>query len=257
MVIYKITNQINGKIYIGQTIEYEERIRHHKQTPFRKASRDYNKPLYKAIRKYGVDNFKFEIIDTAETIEELNEKEIRYIEEYDCLIDTGKGYNLETGGGNGHKSEHTKKKIGDAQRGELNHSYGKRASESWHAKQVINITTGKTYPSMIDCAIAEYGDRKYMKNISAVCSPTSNKQSFRGNVYRKFDANGNIIEKITKPLENIHNVAIIECNSGQIYNSFEEASRELGIATGRIRDRVYGRVKPKPDEPYLFELYVS
>ena len=79
IVIYKITNLINHKIYIGQTIEYEERIRHHKQTAFRENSKEKDRPLYRAIRKYGLDNFKFEIIDKADSIEELNEKEIYYI----------------------------------------------------------------------------------------------------------------------------------------------------------------------------------
>lgn len=123
-VIYKITNLINNKIYIGQTTNVKERFRHHKQAPFRKGSRDYNKPLYRAIRKYGLDNFSFEIIDkSATSIDELNAKEINYIKLFDSIIDSGHGYNLESGGNNGLKSEYTKKKyqklIKDTEAGRL------------------------------------------------------------------------------------------------------------------------------------------
>lgn len=157
IVIYKITNLINHKIYIGQTIEYEERIRHHKQTAFRENSKEKDRPLYRAIRKYGLDNFKFEIIDKADSIEELNEKEIYYINKYDSCVDNEKGYNLDKGGKNGRKSEETKRKIGDAQMGELNHAYGKRGGDCHNAKKIKNMTTGKIYASMLDCAVEEYG----------------------------------------------------------------------------------------------------
>jgi len=44
--IYKITNKINNKTYIGQSIEIEERIKEHKRIPFRSTSPAYNYPLY-------------------------------------------------------------------------------------------------------------------------------------------------------------------------------------------------------------------
>ena len=63
--IYKITNKINGKVYVGQTIKnYEERFRQHRL--------NYNKEyfsqivLYKAFKKYGIENFSFEMIEEVE-----------------------------------------------------------------------------------------------------------------------------------------------------------------------------------------------
>ena len=112
-MIYKITNLVNNKIYIGQTVNYDERVRHHKQIAFRENSKERDKPLYRAIRKYGVDNFKFEIIDEASNIDELNAKEIYWIAYYDCCVDGNKGYNLDKGGKNGLKSEETKRKISE------------------------------------------------------------------------------------------------------------------------------------------------
>ena len=62
--IYKITNKLNNKSYIGQTIDIERRWRSHKTEPFNPNSDAYNTLFYRAIRKYGIDSFIFEIIDT-------------------------------------------------------------------------------------------------------------------------------------------------------------------------------------------------
>lgn len=94
--IYKITNLINQKSYIGQSIDIENRLKNHKKHAFTSNTKDkeYNKPLYCAIRKYGVDNFSYEILEEC-TIVELNNKEIFYIELYDTY---NKGYNCNRGG---------------------------------------------------------------------------------------------------------------------------------------------------------------
>ena len=89
MVIYKITNQINGKIYIGQTVRaLEERMRQHK--------RNSKTAIDRALHKYGAENFSVEVIDTAETPEELNAKEIAWIASYNSMAPNG--YNLCKGG---------------------------------------------------------------------------------------------------------------------------------------------------------------
>ena len=95
--IYKLTNQINNKIYIGQTYRsVEERWREHQSHD----NTGYT-PLSRAIAKYGWNNFTKEIIDTAISQEEANEKETYWIEYYHCSIAAyGKesGYNVTTGG---------------------------------------------------------------------------------------------------------------------------------------------------------------
>ena len=88
--IYKTTNNINQKIYIGkhQSSEYDPKYF------------GSGKILRRAIEKYGLDNFSNEIIDMADTDEELNEKEKYYIEYYKSLY--GKDcYNLANGGDGG------------------------------------------------------------------------------------------------------------------------------------------------------------
>lgn len=86
--IYKITNKVNGKSYIGQTrytIEFRWRQHLHKKD---------NTYFHNAIRKYGADNFIIEKLEEC-NIEDLNEKEIYYIAKYNTFKD---GYNLTIGG---------------------------------------------------------------------------------------------------------------------------------------------------------------
>lgn len=92
--IYKITNQINGHSYIGQSIFIEDRWRQEKGRAFKEDSSEYDKTLSKAFRKYGLENFIFEILEECEP-SELDEKEIYYISFYDTYFN---GYNETTGG---------------------------------------------------------------------------------------------------------------------------------------------------------------
>ena len=97
MLIYKITNKINGKCYIGQTIKSgEERWKEHQYHAFGTHINDKNKALYQAIRKYGIDNFYFEVIqDNIETFEKLDKAEIYWIDYYNSFVE---GYNSTFGG---------------------------------------------------------------------------------------------------------------------------------------------------------------
>ena len=94
MIIYKVTNKVNGKIYIGQTIRtLEQRKWQHLDC----ARNGVKTHFYNAIRKYGEENFVFEIIDEASSIVELNELERYYIAKFNCVED---GYNMVDGGNN-------------------------------------------------------------------------------------------------------------------------------------------------------------
>ena len=87
--IYKITNKVNGKVYIGQSDNIERRWKNHKKDAFWSNGHVYNYPLYRAMRKYGLDNFLFEILEECKK-EELNQKEVSYIAQYDSFHN---GYN--------------------------------------------------------------------------------------------------------------------------------------------------------------------
>ena len=94
--IYKITNKTNGKVYIGLSTQIEKRWISHRNSPFNPKDKDYESPLYRAIRKYGLENFTFDVLEECQ-ICELSEKEIYYISLYDAN-NRDKGYNRDSGG---------------------------------------------------------------------------------------------------------------------------------------------------------------
>lgn len=94
--IYKITNQINGKCYIGQSINIKQRWRAHKTKAFSPSNSQYECPLYRAIRKYGLENFSFEVLEECPA-EELNQKEQQNVSFFQSN-NPSFGYNLTPGG---------------------------------------------------------------------------------------------------------------------------------------------------------------
>lgn len=95
--IYKFVNKINKKIYIGQSTNLEERYKSHKRNYNNPNSSGFNTHFYNALRKYGFDNFDYEIIIQSESFskEELNELEIYFIKKFDSF---NSGYNMNIGG---------------------------------------------------------------------------------------------------------------------------------------------------------------
>ena len=89
IAIYKITNTVNGKVYIGQGVDPKKRFRQHC------FGKNKNAAIYKAIVKYGKENFLFEVIDWCDSKEESDQKEISYIAKFDSFLS---GYNLTPGG---------------------------------------------------------------------------------------------------------------------------------------------------------------
>lgn len=92
--IYKITNLINGASYIGQSINIEKRWSDEKVKAFNQNDPSYKSNLSKAFRKYGIENFQFEILELCQ-VKELDEKEKYYIKFHNTYYD---GYNSTTGG---------------------------------------------------------------------------------------------------------------------------------------------------------------
>lgn len=89
--IYQITNQINGKIYIGKTeFSIEKRFKEHCDDAYREAKE--KRPLYAAMRKYGIENFQIELLEETDNPEE---REIYWIEQKQSFKN---GYNATMGG---------------------------------------------------------------------------------------------------------------------------------------------------------------
>ena len=153
MWIYKITNIINNKIYIGQTIRpIEARFRRHINDAI---NNKLDTHFARAIRKYGAENFVCKVIDTATNQDELNKKERYWIQYYNSVKD---GYNetdaINKCGGNTYQSkteeemEVIKEKIRQTKMGNKNPMARKIKR--------INIITNEIeiFDTIIECAKA-------------------------------------------------------------------------------------------------------
>lgn len=142
MIIYKVTNLINNKIYIGKTVQtLSLRKNGHKSSAINHKDNSY---FHKAIRKYGIENFKWEEIDYSESEADLNEKEKYWILEYSKICKT---YNL-TKGGEGvsglRHSEDSKLKMSQNMKGRRPWNTGLKHSEESKLK-MSNSRRGITF----------------------------------------------------------------------------------------------------------------
>lgn len=155
-MIYKITNNATGDIYIGYSHNFIKRWYFHK----RNANKGVNTFLYRAMRKYGVDSFKIELLEECDNA--LNEQREKY-----WISTLQPHYNMTEGGDGGRTSDSLNYKAGMAARsmkGANNPNYGK--------KGILSPKYGK-----------KYGTKP---NISEAKKKTL--QCSNGNVFRGFDA---------------------------------------------------------------------
>lgn len=92
--IYKITNKINNNCYIGLSVDIERRWKDHISRSCDSGNKEYDKVLYQAFRKYGIENFSFEVLEEC-LPKELKEKEKYWIAYFDSFHH---GYNCTQGG---------------------------------------------------------------------------------------------------------------------------------------------------------------
>ncbi len=144
---YIITNLVNGKLYVGKTNNPEKRWTLHKNYA-KNTSLDpkFNYPIYKGIRKYGIINFTFEVIECFGTESEALESEkgwIMYLRSFGIAL-----YNITDGGegtsGHIHSTE-TKEKISKSNKGKKNRLGLINSTE--HNANISAALKGKEYSS--------------------------------------------------------------------------------------------------------------
>lgn len=123
-VIYKITNNVNNKVYIGQTtVGFQRRYKDGKWW-----RSTYNTELRKDVELYGLENFEvIEVFDCAMNKDELNRLEEYWILHYGSIY-PDKGYNKTYGGNNGRPTDETRKRCSQSRslRNRINKSKGQR-----------------------------------------------------------------------------------------------------------------------------------
>ena len=107
MIIYKVTNTTNGKVYIGKT---EMTLSHRWQRHLQLARNKINRYFYDAINHYGADRFTIEAIERCSTIDQLNEREKFWIKHHQST-DKLFGYNMQEGGTGGRHSREIIERI--------------------------------------------------------------------------------------------------------------------------------------------------
>lgn len=216
-VVYCYVNLINGKRYVGQTMQKlkTRHANHMYETKNSERKYGYYSHFHCAIRKYGLENFKLEIIHFAETLSELNYFEIFYIK-YFNTTNRNLGYNTASGGSNGWscagKTEEELMEIRKKQsvalsgvnnpcygrKGENHPAFGYKHTEEFREKQSESMI-GEKNPMFGVCGSLHHSSKKI----------------------KQYDLNGKLIK---------------------IWSSIAEIERELGLAVGSISYACSGRL---------------
>lgn len=239
-LIYAITNLINNKKYVGQTRKeinkrWSQHLSDRRYTP--------DRPLYKEMNEYGVDNFKIRILEECD-VDKLNEREVWWIESLDSC---NNGYNRTIGGSRQSEcTEETKNKISEALKDlPRNPTWNNNVSESlkkkfergekWgffatgnpnreHHKRKLKATNIETnevfeFDSMREASIKIKGNNKYTGNISRA---VKNNGSAYGYKWEKID---------TRP--NMYPVVGYDKKTGELVYEFESANKAQVTIRGK------------------------
>ena len=224
-VIYRVTNQVNGKIYIGKTSNFEKRKREHLYDI------DDGLPFHSALIKYGIENFIWEIIDESQDEDEINQKEIFWIKELNSCIHfpNSNGYNITLGGEGG---------------------------TSWNSSPVVQFDLNGNYieqfPSSSAASYHTGADRKGISDCA------SGKQKISGGYQWRYrdECDSKHIEPYRKP-ESSRNKAVVQIGlNGEYINRFpsiSKASESTGINRTGIVSCVTGRAELAGKYQWVYE----
>lgn len=175
--IYKITNDINDKVYVGKTkISIERRFSQHCRE--RKKERCRNRPLYIAMNKYGVEHFHVELIEETDNPEE---REMYWIDFYNSYH---YGYNA-TRGGDG-KCHVDKKLVVDTY---------KRVKNQKQTAKILNISADTVRKILNSLNVKKLTSSEILRK---KCGISVNQYDLEGHFLRKFDTVGDAVLYLNK-----------------------------------------------------------
>lgn len=217
MYIYKITNVINNKVYIGQTVDFTRRVAQHKLWA-RKMYKEYS--LYVDMDSYGIHNFTFDIVQECDDLDAnaVEKSLIQELKSYEPEI----GYN-ENIGDIGHKFKpHTLKKMSETQVGDKNHMYNMRGNKNSRSKSVVCTTTGEHFESVM--LASEYYSIPF-SCIARVCR--GERKTTGGLAFEYINRPDYVSHKAERQPKVVHNT--YEIISGKCFNGYHIACREYNI----------------------------
>lgn len=212
--VYKITNKINGKAYIGSSVRVKQRWQAEKNAAFNPDHPSYNYPLQCAFRKYGIENFVFEILkEDFSCAEEMENYERDMILYYDTFIE---GYN---------QTLYTHCALHDPQIKQKHiEKYGRRCA--WVDKQnnIIEI-----YNSLQEAGRVHFGEN-FGSTVKKICDGGTWSQNDK--LFRYIDQNNNIIpieHKTRKRRKEIIGISIEDPSNILYASSILEASQKYNL----------------------------
>lgn len=222
--IYKYTNKINNKVYIGQSTNITRRIAEHNRRAFTEENHEFHSLLSKALRKYGLDNFTIEVIEECSK-EELDEKEKFYIAQYNSC-NTNYGYNLQLGGNSN---------LGGI--GKL--TFEELESLTWELKNTdipqkeLAIKYGITNQSVSDINVGKY----HTRDINYPIRPRGVKLYCKkcGNPIAKNNQSGLCIECMRLSQRKAERPSALVLAQEIVNTSFAAVSRKYGVTDNAIR----------------------
>lgn len=203
MVIYKVTNKENGKVYIGKTSrELKQRLWAH----YKSVRSGSETNFHNALRKYPKDSFQWEVIATTDNNDELNQLEVQFIKEYDSFKS---GYNMTEGGDGGFTY-----KKGTEMYDRIKHKLGK-----WK-----NGNPGAT-PEAI---------AKRLESFKNVDWPKGEEHPNYGHSHNKGILVGELNPMYGKTPTNARKIQVDD----KVYDSVAQAAKDLGVSTTTMFSRL-------------------
>jgi hypothetical protein len=267
MIVYLITNKINGKRYVGQTIQtLDQRWSKHCSV----SSANCGMPIVLAIQKYGQENFERKILSVCDNIDQMNHRESYYIRLLNTR--TPNGYNVLSGGKNSLHTEETKKKISIAQTGEKNHNFGKNASIETKEKMSKSQTGKHRWSEDERKAISQrvsgekhgmFGKHHTQEAIDKISKAQKGLNTWTLGTKVKNETKkkiseaqmGRITSQETKQKLSVANskpeMEIFCHQNNTLYPSISNASKNLGLIRQKIREVLQG--KAQHTKGYTFE----
>ena len=218
--IYCIKNRINGKVYIGQSWDIENRWYRHRVT----TDKSYKSHLYSAIRKYGKDNFEFSILKKIEenenTQKELDHYENFFIEQFNSR-DRSLGYNKKEGGSRGRhsKESNTKNRLAH-----LGKSINVGIPKTEEAKRNMSLhhadVSGDKNPN--------FGKKHSLKTKEKISKAAKKRIGNKNSFFGKHHSIETRIILSEKTIEK-KGIKVYCLNNSKIYRSMNESGRDLNI----------------------------
>jgi group I intron endonuclease len=267
--IYKITNRISGKIYIGKTVQYDPVARWKGHKYMFRQTKGGCPALRDAVRKYGIDAFVFEILIICFD-DDCDRWEIEYIKKFDCIAP--KGYNILEGGQGGagfrgktHSAETVEKiqaslkkwyddpeyieRLRENARRQMANvdkkEFGKKVIESEKYKKALEEgrvggrahkdgTVSEQTKDKIRKGVLKYYEEKGEGNKCNIEKQREAMAKAKGRKVDQFDKDGNFIA---------------------MYDSISDAARNIGVSEGCVRFVLIG--KNKTGGGYIWKYHIE